>query len=279
MKKLSNIIRRLGIPLLVTGVAVSARAVVTMTVVDYSTYAEAGFTIDLGGNQILPSDGAIGLYSFDISPGSSPNLPSPFWTMCLSPNGVLDLHTHTYDLETFSAANAGINPTAWSNPAGAPLAGIENGNYLFDTFSGQLLAGGIGGQTATTLREQGAGLALAVYDALYNSTGYGATAGMGTPSSGFYIPGLSGDVLADYNADVAALNSAPSIPWANGYVLRPDPDAYGSGQDMILLANGIPQGGPPVPEPSTIISGLLMLLPFGACTLRVLRKRKSAGPS
>jgi hypothetical protein len=32
----------------------------------------------------------------------------------------------------------------------------------------------------------------------------------------------------------------------------------------------------PVPEPTTIISGVLMLLPFGASTLRILRKRQAA---
>jgi hypothetical protein len=31
----------------------------------------------------------------------------------------------------------------------------------------------------------------------------------------------------------------------------------------------------PVPEPSTIIAGLLMLLPFGACALRIVHKRKT----
>ena len=32
----------------------------------------------------------------------------------------------------------------------------------------------------------------------------------------------------------------------------------------------------PVPEPSTIIAGVLLLLPFGASTLRILRKRQTA---
>jgi len=32
----------------------------------------------------------------------------------------------------------------------------------------------------------------------------------------------------------------------------------------------------PVPEPSTIFAGALMLLPFGASTLRILRKQRTA---
>jgi hypothetical protein len=35
-------------------------------------------------------------------------------------------------------------------------------------------------------------------------------------------------------------------------------------------------GTPPVPEPTTIIAGALLLLPFGASTLRILRKRQTA---
>jgi len=31
-----------------------------------------------------------------------------------------------------------------------------------------------------------------------------------------------------------------------------------------------------VPEPSTVISGVLMLLPFGASTLRILRRNRVA---
>jgi len=37
-----------------------------------------------------------------------------------------------------------------------------------------------------------------------------------------------------------------------------------------------PEGMVPVPEPSTIVAGLLLLLPFGASTLRALRKRNQA---
>jgi len=32
----------------------------------------------------------------------------------------------------------------------------------------------------------------------------------------------------------------------------------------------------PVPEPSTLVAGALLLLPFGASTLRILRKSRKA---
>ncbi len=37
--------------------------------------------------------------------------------------------------------------------------------------------------------------------------------------------------------------------------------------------------GAPVPEPTTMIAGALLLLPFGVSTLRVLRKSRKASPS
>jgi len=59
-----------------------------------------------------------------------------------------------------------------------------------------------------------------------------------------------------------------------------------SGGSGVLQFQDVSVGGPgyygavlgdvsltPVPEPATIISGVLMLLPFGASTLRILRKR------
>jgi len=36
-----------------------------------------------------------------------------------------------------------------------------------------------------------------------------------------------------------------------------------------------PPSSTPVPEPSTVIAGMLLLLPFGASTLRVLRKNRA----
>jgi hypothetical protein len=36
------------------------------------------------------------------------------------------------------------------------------------------------------------------------------------------------------------------------------------------------EGAAPVPEPTTMIAGALLLLPFGASTLRILRKGRAA---
>jgi hypothetical protein len=71
----------------------------------------------------------------------------------------------------------------------------------------------------------------------------------------------------------------------SGYVVEFDPSTISSGGlvpgyvvDDALAAYGasaVPQEPPSaVPEPTTIISGALMLLPFGASTLRMLRKNR-----
>jgi hypothetical protein len=257
---------KFGVAAMALSVAVNVSATVTMTLQNATTFAEAGFTTTYNGVAQLPSDGLIGIYSFNISPGGNPNISAPFYTTCLSPAGVLDWGTHTYDLESFATANPGLNPNSWANPTGAPLAGIQNANYLFNLLSGQITRGGVGGQYGS-LADQGAAMALAMYTALYNSSGYGSLNNNGP----FVITGgLAGNVATDYDIDISDLLIATTIPLPTGYVLRPDPVAYGSGQDMILL------GSTPVPEPATMVAGALLLLPFAASTLRFVRRNRAA---
>jgi hypothetical protein len=46
--------------------------------------------------------------------------------------------------------------------------------------------------------------------------------------------------------------------------------------DVVLPSYGASINVAPVPEPTTMIAGALLLLPFGASTLRILRKRQTA---
>ena len=64
------------------------------------------------------------------------------------------------------------------------------------------------------------------------------------------------------------------VAWdANSYVLGWEDLPFASSdldyQDMVLLVSEIT----PVPEPTTMIAGALLLLPFGASTLRILRRK------
>jgi hypothetical protein len=267
-----KIIIKLGIPVLALWMGTAAHATVTMTLVNATTYAENSGSFDAylaGTGQIINGYDLIGIYSFNVSAGSAPSIATPFYTTCLSPAGLLDWGTHTYDFLDFAHANNGLNPMAWAH-SGTDLWGIQNANYLFNQVSGQIRSGGgVSGQVGTPA-DQGAAMALAMYAALYNSTGYGALGG-----TDFTIPGLNGPVLTDYNDDINRIKGFSGQPLANGYVLRPNPTFPGAAQDMILLGSGLPQGFA-VPEPTTVIAGALLLLPLGASALRALRKTRLA---
>ena len=271
-ENLNRITNTFGIPVMGLLIVANANATVTMTLQDATTYAEAGFTATLtGSGEILHSDGQIGIYSFSVNTDSDPSLSSPFYTTCLSPNGLLDWAPHNCDFETFANANPGINPSSWASGNG-DLWGIQNANYLFSTLSGQIVGGGIPDQNGngSSLADEGAAMALAMYTALYNSIGYGV---VGTGPF-FVTGGGSGTVSTDYNADMELL-AIGTINAADGGVLRPVSGQYGAGQDMILLGAGFPPVPAPVPEPTTILAWALLLLPFGASTFRILRKNRT----
>jgi hypothetical protein len=44
--------------------------------------------------------------------------------------------------------------------------------------------------------------------------------------------------------------------------------------DLVVEVSGV--APVPVPEPTTMVAGALLLLPFGASTLRILRKNRAA---
>jgi hypothetical protein len=116
-----------------------------------------------------------------------------------------------------------------------------------------------------------------MYTALYNSTGYGTVADgadLSAPNgqAQFVIPGLTGSVLSYYENDLGDLKGFTPNSFTGAYVLR----APAGAQDMTLLGTGLPTNYQPVPEPTTLIAGALLLLPFGASTLRILRRNRTA---
>lgn len=199
----------------------------------------------------------IGIYKFASSGNGAP--ASPFWSMCLSPAGVLDTAPHDYTAYSFSDGAPGHNPAKWSTGGGVD-SGIQNAQYLWRLFSPTIISGG----TAA----QGTGLALAVYEALYDSTGYGTTDKTGNGDFWLTSP-LSGDIFNAYTTYLGALNGASSVAnvkanLGNGNILRSTEP--GAGQDLIWNVT-------PVPEPTTMVAGALLLLPFGASAVRILRRK------
>src|SRR5579871_3938936 len=127
--------------------------------------------------------------------------PRGISSICLSPLGILsDFNSHDYNRQNFQTAAPGLNgPANW---AGFPNAdyGIQNAQYLWKALGSPSTA--LTGPV-TDAQSQGAGLAGALYQALYNSTGYGTFA-----LNANYNPGLSGAALADMNSDLLLLNQA-----------------------------------------------------------------------
>ena len=223
--------------------------VVTMQLENYTTYADV---INLGTMQIPgnPTDsGYIGIYSFNVSASTTPSVPNDttIWSLCLSPAGVIDggSPAATYYYESYAQASPGINPSAWAwnNSLTDPQYwGIQNANYLWEQVMG-------GDKRPTLTANQATALVLAMYDALYDSTGYGALGGNAFNPK-FGTSSISGNVAAveiAYNADLGLLNpAAVGNNLDNGYVLVPTSQRQNGssyGQDFLFTTSSSPNLG------------------------------------
>jgi hypothetical protein len=239
-------------------------------------------------DQIIAGNDLIGIYQFSASQPNGLSIGTPFYATCISPAGVLNWNTpYTYSEVSFNGAGNGLNPSGfwagWATGSANGGYGIQNANWLYTHLSTGIIndslaeSGHVGNSTDDA---QGAAMALAMYTALYDSAGIGQVSstiafnGSGkfqiTGGLNLLNPALN-NVYSDYLQDLKMLDTSLPFSAVPGDVLVPSDT---SGQDMILIG-GSPQGGI-VPEPTTIISGALLLLPFGASTLRVLRRSRAA---
>jgi hypothetical protein len=254
---------------------------VTMTLEDYTTYADS---INLGTMTIPGNpteEGSIGIYSFSVSSSGTANVPvGTFWTACLSPAGVIDggSPAATYYYEPFAQVKSGINPSAWAwnnDPSDPQYWGIQNANYLWNQVLGN------NNQPTKLSADQATGFVLAVYAALYNSSGYGAL----LPDSedkfnpDFGTSSISTDNLAAvetaYYDDLALLNpTAVGNNLANGYVLVPtsqSQNGYSYGQEFFLLTPETPNVAVPESAGTGICAGLgALVLSLRYCVRRKL---------
>ncbi len=275
--KINRELFKMGMACLGLMMAAQVRAATTvqLTLADASTLDETGFTASVGTTQILFTDDEIGIYNFNvgaINPPSGANISSPFYSVCVTPTGSVSIgNLLTYTVTPLASATeqGPGTPPAWANPAGAPQAGIANAYYLFSQVSGSIDNGtGIAGEQGTKA-EQAAAMALAMYKVLFNSTGYGAYASSGALDT-FSLSGTNSAENYDYNADLLVVKNLSALE--TGYILEPPVD----NQDMVLVAGDVPQTPSPVPEPTTVFAGLLLLLPFGISAVRIVRSRNAA---
>jgi hypothetical protein len=245
---------------LVLGGTLSAKATITLDLLEGTLGLRASYGIQASSTvgAGINANEWIGIYQFNSTGAEGP--ASPFWTMCLSPAGVLDTASHIYTAYSFAAGAPGRNPAAWAKGTEGD-AGIQNAQYLWRLYSPTIIASGNAAQ--------GAGLALAVYEALYDSTAYGTTDTSGNGKFWLTAP-LSGAIYDAYTTYLGALNGGSSTAnvtanTAGGNVLRSTEN--GAGQDMIWNVT-------PVPEASTYIAAALLGLPILVNGIRVWRKRR-----
>jgi hypothetical protein len=250
MNKLNQGIFALGAIALVGGVASQAKADISYTVSDVSLeYVSVQYNNTTYGSVLA---GGIG-----ITPtGSS----STYVSVCTDFLGSLYIgNTYKYaaPIPTANALSApGYSPDPEWGQNGP--AAIQNAATLFANYHSVLTSGDY---------DAAAGLQLAIWTVLYDSTGVG-TFNAGS-SAKFQALGTS-TAISQEDTFLNALSSLPANP--NVEFLAPDLDNASNGNN--------PDGNPPqglllyapVPEASTVITATLLLLSFGMCSLKSFGK-------
>jgi hypothetical protein len=110
--------------------------------------------------------------------------------------------------------------------------------------------------------------AAALQVAIWETLGNGQLLGNGSPG---YTVTVGGNSAVTVAADgmIAALYGPNALTAEANVNALVSPDGQGYAADPVDLPPSV------VPEPTTIISGVLMLLPFGASTLRILRRNRT----
>ncbi len=89
-------------------------------------------------------------------------------------------------------------------------------------------------------------------------------------------PFTSGTVASPFNNDASVPVGGLSDPFSLTEQIVITPIGTGLNTEGHSFGDASLTVDPVVPEPSTILGGALLLLPFGASTLRILRKRQAA---
>jgi hypothetical protein len=171
--------------------------------------------------------------------------------------------SQAYKVMNFSTST-GVDPT-W--PAGTKA--VQNAAWIYNT---QFLP-----NAGTMNNYQAAAIQLAIWAALYDTEATGVNAGKldsTTVTAGeFQESGFNSQTVTDANNILSALQAVAGTSATSGYNEYWLAPVNGSGQ-VAALSQGL-IAPMPVPEPTTLIAGALLMLPFGASTLRFLRKNRA----
>jgi hypothetical protein len=252
MNKLNQSLLSLGVVAVVGGLASQAKADISYTISNSSLeYVDVNYN----GSQYSVLAGGIGITAAGGSGG-----PSSYVSVCSDFGASLYLgNTYQFNapIPTSSALSTpGYNPDpTWGKNA---AAAIQNASTLFANYSSALTGGNV---------DQAAGLQLAIWMSLYDSTGIGAV----DTSAGAELTAVSDSTAATdayaYLSDLTGLTPSTGVQ-----ILTPNPDDASNGPN--------PDGNPPqglllyapVPEASTVVTASLLLLSFGMCSLKSFGK-------
>jgi hypothetical protein len=222
---------------------------------DYRILGDGGL---LGGFNVnldtVQHDGIlVGGIHLQALPGAGVPGYSDFTTLCVDLNGSVYIgSTYKFDVVPF-AGQMGLNPN-WGIPktppnAGAAFEAINNAAFLYSM-----------PQPTTPLGW--ATLQLAVWKAIYDTDASGKVTG-----SRFTVTSdPTGTAWSDAQSLINSLNSNGRPTDYVGYLLSPEDQRA---QELLI-------GTTPVPEPATIIGGILLLIPMGLSAVRFVRKQRNA---
>lgn len=257
----------------------SAKADGTYTIGGETYLQTVGVQIDGGTPETSALAGGI-ILTHDSGGG-----PGTFVSVCTDIEGTVYIgDTYTYAGPVAFGANYtdlpdpswGQNSSSSATKTANAEAGLQAAANLFYQFGFYL------GTSGTANVNEQTALQLAVWATLYNTTTVG-----GSPSTSLNVDGTSSsangvDRFKVISADTA--NSSTVIGDANymishinwsavysGDLMVPDPSSQNGevAQEMLYDVT-------PAPEPTTLIAGALLVLPFGASTLRFVRKNRMA---
>lgn len=255
MNKLNQSLLSLGVVAVVGGLASQAKADISYTISNSSLeYVDVNYN----GSQYSVLAGGIGITAAGGSGG-----PSSYVSVCTDFGASLYLgNTYTFNapIPTSSALTTpGYTPDpTWGTVASAA---IQNASTLFANYSSVLTGGNL---------DQAAGLQLAIWMSLYDSTGVGAVSTGPTAELTAVLDSAAATDAYAYLNDLTGL-----APVTTGEILTPSPDDPSNGPN--------PDGNPPqglllyapVPEASTVVTASLLLLSFGICSLKSFGKSRA----
>jgi hypothetical protein len=193
-----------------------------------------------------------GIFSLAVNNAAGNPMTGTILTFCTDV-GVNWKNTDTYTALAFAGAT-GVNPP-WAN---TPKS-IQNASWLYNTYFVPNSSAYVNDPNLA------AGMQLAIWKVLYDTTASGTVSTLDGSTGALRATGFGGGI-ADANTLINAVNTARGNGSFVQYLdtwLKPN-DLASQG----LIYNALT----PVPEPTTMLAGLLLLLPFGATLIRRFRK-------